>query len=61
MEILPGKYKFKGYFVEGKKSGFGTLIGYDGSAYAGQWENGFKHGSGRQLDSDGIIYEGEWK
>lgn len=56
LEILPGRYKFKGYFIGGKKYGAGTLINNDGSAYVGQWENGMKHGSGRQLDADGIIY-----
>jgi hypothetical protein len=61
IEILPGRYKFKGYFIYGKKHGVGTLINFDGSAYVGQWKNGMKHGSGRQLDVDGIVYEGEWK
>lgn len=55
---MPGKYKFKGFFLDGKKSGAGTMINWDGSAYVGQWENGLKSGAGRQLDSDGIIYEG---
>lgn len=56
LEIVPGKYKFKGFFLDGKKSGAGTMINWDGSAYVGQWENGLKSGAGRQLDSDGIIY-----
>ena len=56
VEILPGRYKFKGYFLDGRKFGIGTLINSDGSAYVGQWENGVRHGRGRQLDADGTLY-----
>lgn len=37
LEYLPFKYKFKGHFAAGKRSGYGVLICFDGSAYAGQW------------------------
>ncbi len=56
MELVPGKYKYKGYFIDGKKSGMGTMICFDGSAYHGQWENGLKSGNGKQIDSENIVY-----
>lgn len=34
---MPDRYKFKGHFVSGKRSGYGVLINFDGSAYEGQW------------------------
>lgn len=51
VEFVPQKYKFKGIFNSGKKSGFGVLISFDGSAYVGQWDNGLRHGAGKQLDT----------
>jgi hypothetical protein len=55
---VPGKYRFKGFFIDGKRNGLGTMIGYDGTAYVGYWQNGLKAGTGKQIDMTGIVYEG---
>ena len=44
IEFLPGKYKFKGFFSDGKRNGFGTLFNSNGTVYVGQWGDGLKHG-----------------
>lgn len=46
---MPNKYKYKGYFEDGKRSGHGTMIGDNGSVYVGQWYDGLKQGKGRYI------------
>jgi hypothetical protein len=49
IEFVPGKYKYRGYFEDGKRCGFGTMIGENGSVYVGQWYDGLKQGKGKYL------------
>ena len=55
---MPGKYRYKGFFVEGKKNGFGVMINDSGVIYQGQWEDGLRHGTGQQKSEDGSVYDG---
>lgn len=53
--------KYDGYYVDGKKHGYGIFTSENGSRYEGNWENGKQHGIGRQFNANGeLVKEGTW-
>eukprot|EP01017_Pseudomicrothorax_dubius_P041240 TRINITY_DN6573_c0_g3_i2.p1 TRINITY_DN6573_c0_g3~~TRINITY_DN6573_c0_g3_i2.p1 ORF type:complete len:446 (-),score=75.48 TRINITY_DN6573_c0_g3_i2:49-1386(-) len=50
----------EGDFVEGRFTGRGTVILFDGSRYWGQFHNGVIHGIASHQTCDGNIIVGEW-
>ena len=61
VEIVPGRYRFRGHFSEGRRNGYGIMIMENGTIYEGEWKDGVRHGHGKQEDLDGFAYDGEWK
>lgn len=56
---------YRGYFVEGRKSGYGVKLYANGDGYAGQWHNDVRQGQGRyeygpKSPWRGDVYQGEW-
>jgi antitoxin component YwqK of YwqJK toxin-antitoxin module len=48
---------YEGNWLDGKKHGFGTSYGQDGSKYVGHWEEHKKHGSGKFYYKNGCYFE----
>jgi hypothetical protein len=59
--VYENGYVYQGNFVDGKRSGLGTLNTPDGDKYDGMWENDVFHGQGTYTWADGSKYTGEWK
>lgn len=55
-------YEYKGYYVDGKMEGTGTLTWADGSYYRGGWKANQPHGIGRFYDARvDKSYNGHWR
>lgn len=52
---------YTGSYVDGHRSGLGTMKYSDGSKYRGQWSQGLRHGKGAQTYANGDMYSGEWR
>jgi hypothetical protein len=60
-DSLNGKI-YRGNFVNGERSGFGTMLRNDIVLYRGFWSKDKKHGMGEAFEADGIlVYQGQWK
>lgn len=57
---LNGKV-YVGRFVNGLRSGYGTLFRNDSLVYRGHWSNGKRHGHGVSFSFGQVTYEGGWK
>lgn len=51
---------YDGTWVNGIRTGQGTMIWKDGEKYVGGWESGFRNGFGTDYYADGSIYEGNF-
>jgi hypothetical protein len=59
--VLKGT-KYEGYWVNGKKEGWGTEISPNGYKYVGHWEGDRPEGKGVLTDQKGtVVFEGIWK
>ena len=53
--------EYRGGYIFGKMSGYGTFTWPSGNSYYGQWKNNLRHGTGKVYDSQGVVqYEGTW-
>ncbi|CAI2358328.1 Hypothetical protein MVR_LOCUS33 [uncultured virus] len=52
---------YHGYFIDNRRSGFGTYNWNDGSYYTGQWNSNSKQGNGMHVWSSGSKYIGEYR
>jgi hypothetical protein len=51
---------YRGYFVDGRKQGQGTMTWTDGRTYSGYWWADLMHGKGTMIWPTTRSYEGEW-
>jgi len=54
------RVKYEGELTDGKPSGKGVFVYYDGDKYEGEWKKGLKHGNGK-LKGTSIDIEGFWE
>lgn len=55
-----GSRTYEGFFVEGRKQGFGVLVHENGNRYAGSFQADRFHGKGRLAFANGEVLEGEF-
>lgn len=55
------RYKYNGYWKEGKRQGEGIMYWRNGDQYAGNWANGMENGEGDCMYANGDKYVGQWK
>ena len=49
---------YKGYFLSGKRHGFGIELRRDGMKYEGEWRTDLYHGKGKLFVDNEVLYEG---
>lgn len=53
--------RYDGFWVDGKREGWGELTLADRSKYSGMFNAGVKHGEGKMIFPSGNFYEGNWR
>jgi hypothetical protein len=53
--------RYEGFWVDGKREGWGELTLADRSKYSGMFNAGVKHGEGKMIFPSGNFYEGNWR
>ena len=54
-------YKYKGNFVSGERSGYGTVYFNNGGYYEGEWRDGKRSGNGTEFYADHGYITGIWE
>ncbi|KAJ3321702.1 hypothetical protein HDV06_003995 [Boothiomyces sp. JEL0866] len=56
----PLQNMYRGYWVEGKREGYGVFFYSSGAKYEGNWKNNLKDGYGKFISENGRVYEGQF-
>ncbi|KAJ3257636.1 hypothetical protein HK103_004424 [Boothiomyces macroporosus] len=56
----PLQNTYRGYWVDGKREGYGVFFYSSGAKYEGNWKNNLKEGFGKFVSENGRVYEGEF-
>ncbi|KAJ3273828.1 hypothetical protein HDV01_003806 [Terramyces sp. JEL0728] len=56
----PLQNMYRGYWVDGKREGYGVFFYSSGAKFEGNWKNNLKEGYGKFISENGRVYEGDF-